>query len=232
MHSFQGDEKDTIIFSPGITGGTSEKTYEWLKNNKELINVAISRAKDQLIIVSDVDNIKRLHNINKDSPDDFYELVNYVQSVGHSEVSMRGNNSRALGIKPFSTETEAAFFKNLNLALENIMDTTGRYRVQKEVPLKQVFCENIPPVDLFYTGQFDFVVFEKNFAGQEQPVLAIELDGKEHTDDAAVRERDRKKNYICAEHHFQLIRVDNTYARRYYSIKDILMNYFKKLNSR
>ena len=232
VHSFQGDEKDTIIFSPGITGGTGEKTYEWLKNNKELINVAISRAKDQLIIVSDVDNIKRLHNINKDSPDDFYELVNYVQSVGHSEVSMRGNNSRALGIKPFSTETEAAFFKNLNLALENIMDTTGRYRVQKEVPLKQVFCENIPPVDLFYTGQFDFVVFEKNFAGQEQPVLAIELDGKEHTDDAAVRERDRKKNYICAEHHFQLIRVDNTYARRYYSIKDILMNYFKKLNSR
>ena len=40
------------------------------------------------------------------------------------------------------------------------------------------------------------------------------------------KERDRKKNRICREHNFELIRVENTYARRYHYIKDILIRYF------
>ena len=39
-------------------------------------------------------------------------------------------------------------------------------------------------------------------------------------------ERDRKKNQICREHGFELIRIENTYARRYQFMKDILMKYF------
>ena len=80
--------------------------------------------------------------------------------------------------------------------------------------------------DLFYTGRFDFVVYERGPGRSELPVLAIELDGKEHFDDEVVKERDRKKNQICREHHFELIRVENTYARRYHYIKDILIRYF------
>ena len=37
----------------------------------------------------------------------------------------------------------------------------------------------------------------------ELPVLAIELDGKEHLEDAAVMARDRKKEAICAAHHLE-----------------------------
>ena len=44
VHAFQGDEKDIILFSTAITDQTQKTTYEWLKNNKELINVATSRA--------------------------------------------------------------------------------------------------------------------------------------------------------------------------------------------
>ena len=58
------------------------------------------------------------------------------------------------------------------------------------------------------------------------PVLAIELDGKEHFEDDIVKERDRKKNEICMEHDLQLIRVENSYARRYNHIKEILINFF------
>ena len=79
---------------------------------------------------------------------------------------------------------------------------------------------------LFYTGRFDFVVYEKNGV-KEIPVLAIELDGKEHMLDEAVRRRDAQKNRICQDHNLQLIRVENTYARRYNYIKEILMSYFK-----
>lgn len=64
--------------------------------------------------------------------------------------------------------------------------------------------------------------------GQEIPVLAIELDGKEHFEDEIVQQRDKKKNAICQEHNLQLIRVENSYARRYNHIKGILIDYFSR----
>ena len=34
--------------------------------------------------------------------------------------------------------------------------------------------------DLFYTGRFDFVIYQRDYSNRKMPVLAIELDGKEH----------------------------------------------------
>ena len=69
------------------------------------------------------------------------------------------------------------------------------------------------------------MVYERQ--GREQiPMLALELDGKEHFEDEAVKLRDQKKNELCRRHNLQLIRVENSYARRYNHIKEILMNYF------
>ena len=91
--------------------------------------------------------------------------------------------------------------------------------------ISQVFESNINCSDLFYSGRFDFVVYERQ--GQDEiPVLAIELDGKEHFEDDIVRARDLKKNEICRAHRLQIIRVENSYARRYNHIKEILINYF------
>ena len=81
----------------------------------------------------------------------------------------------------------------------------------------------------FYMGRFDFVVYEKH-GEKELPLFAIELDGKEHYEDAVVQERDRKKNRICREHHMEIIRVENSYARRYTYIKEILMDYFSRVH--
>lgn len=61
------------------------------------------------------------------------------------------------------------------------------------------------------------------------PILAIELDGKEHRENALVKARDEKKNAICKAHSFELIRVENSYARRYQYIKNILIQYFKNV---
>ena len=83
--------------------------------------------------------------------------------------------------------------------------------------------------DLFYSGRFDFVVFERTRDRQEIPILAIELDGKEHEEDRVVQVRDQKKQEICRQHGFELIRIENTYARRYHHIKEILIRYFEKL---
>ncbi|MBR1700858.1 MAG: DUF2726 domain-containing protein [Lachnospiraceae bacterium] len=222
VHAFQGDEKDVVLFSTAITDRTQKGTYEWLKNNKELINVATSRAKDKLVILSDKRNLDRLH---EGQNDDLYELVQYVRTNGVSEVTRKHASSRALGVKPFSTAMEEAFLENLNHALENIWLSQSRYAVQKEVAISQVFQNNTSYDDLFYTGRFDFVVYERQ-GRQQIPILAIELDGKEHYEDEVVKARDRKKNHICEEHNLQLIRVENAYARRYNHIKEILVDYF------
>lgn len=224
IHAFQGDEKDVVLFSTAITGQTGQGTYEWLKNNKELINVATSRAKDKLILLSDMENLERLHK--EDSEDDLYELVQYVRTNGESKITPKVSHSRALGIKPYSTVTEEAFLKNLNHALENIWMSQSKYTVEKEVAISHVFQDNTSYNDLFYTGRFDFVVYERQGSSSKLPVLAIELDGKEHYENDIVMQRDKKKNAICMEHDLQLIRVENSYARRYNYIKEILIDYF------
>lgn len=226
VHAFQGDEKDIILFSLALTDKTNPKTYDWLKNNRELVNVAVSRAKEQLIVLSSRKELERLHD--PDTPDDIYELVNYVESNGRTEVTPKDVSSRALGIKPYSTETEEAFLKNLSHALDNILLNEGSCSVEREVAISQVFRENISCSDLFYTGRFDFVIYQRDYSKRKMPVLAIELDGKEHIEDEIVCERDRKKNQICRDHGFELIRVENSYARRYNFIKGILIDFFRK----
>ena len=225
VHAFQGDEKDVVLFSTALSDRTTEGTYNWLKNNKELLNVATSRAKEKLILLASTKELERLHGNNTD--DDLYELVNYIRTNGQSAVTKKQVSSRALGIQPFSTATENAFLDNLTHALGNIWLTQSRYTIHKEVAISQVFQENLTHNVLFYMGRFDFVVYEKQ-GKAEIPILAIELDGKEHYTEDAVRERDRKKNEICKAHNLQIIRVENSYARRYNYIKDILMDYFKR----
>ena len=227
VHAFQGDEKDIILFSLAVTDHTFAKTYGWLKNNKELINVATSRAKEKLILLSSSRNLSRLHTHGED--DDIFELAEYIQTKGTSQVTPKTAETRALGIKPYSAETETAFLETLNHALSNILVTGKRYTVQREVAIPQVLGGNRQECELFHTGRFDFVVYERQGAGKELPVLAIDLDGKEHLEDEEIRERERQKNQICRNYNFERIRVDNSYARRYNYMKEILIDYFRKL---
>ena len=147
VHAFQGDEKDVILFSLGLSDATQSKTYDWLKNNRELINVATSRARRELIVVGSANNVERLHGRSEE--DDLYELIQYIRSNGASIVTQRTAESRALGIKPYSTETEAAFMENLSHAIDNIQPSGSRYTVHKEVPVSQVFADNPSYADLF-----------------------------------------------------------------------------------
>jgi hypothetical protein len=53
IHKFQGSEKDIMVISPVGAQGISEQTRGWLVNQTNLWNVAITRAKSQLIIMGD-----------------------------------------------------------------------------------------------------------------------------------------------------------------------------------
>ena len=225
VHAFQGDEKDVVLFSLALTDRTTPATYGWLANNRELINVATSRARNKLVIFGSDRELERLHR-SIDGPDDLYELVQYVKTKGTSSVTPRAISSRALGIKPYSTKTETAFLENLSHALGSIFTSGSRCAIHTQVPISLVLGENFAKEYLFYSGSFDFVVYEEVPGKAEIPILAIELDGMEHRSVDAVLERDRQKNAICERHGLQLIRVENTYARRYHHIKHILIDFF------
>ena len=52
---FQGDERDVIIFSPVISKGITPSASRWVEQPPNLINVAITRAREALFVVADID---------------------------------------------------------------------------------------------------------------------------------------------------------------------------------
>lgn len=84
----------------------------------EALEIVRYAAREKLILLSNMKNLERLHQ--KDAEDDLFELVQYVKTNGQAKVTQKQTNSRALGVKPFSTATEEAFLQNLTHALENI----------------------------------------------------------------------------------------------------------------
>ena len=53
VHGFQGDERDAIFFSPVVSAGVGESTLRFLKSHGNLFNVAVTRARSELLVVGD-----------------------------------------------------------------------------------------------------------------------------------------------------------------------------------
>jgi very-short-patch-repair endonuclease len=53
VHGFQGDERDVIFFSPVVSAGVNDNMLRFLKTHGNLFNVAITRARSELVVVGD-----------------------------------------------------------------------------------------------------------------------------------------------------------------------------------
>lgn len=58
-HTFQGGERDTIVFSTVISDNASPGTVAWLEGERNLINVAVSRAKQHLVVFGNRAELRR-----------------------------------------------------------------------------------------------------------------------------------------------------------------------------
>ncbi len=58
-HTFQGGERDTIVFSTVISDGAQDGTIGWLEGERNLINVAVSRARRHLVVFGNRAELKR-----------------------------------------------------------------------------------------------------------------------------------------------------------------------------
>ena len=54
-YGFQGDERDIIIFSPVVAAGITTGASRWVESPPNLINVALTRARQALFVVADFD---------------------------------------------------------------------------------------------------------------------------------------------------------------------------------
>ncbi|MEM0467474.1 MAG: AAA domain-containing protein [Candidatus Thermoplasmatota archaeon] len=134
-HRFQGDEKDIIIFSPAISTGAYPGTLQWIETTRQLINVAISRAKSLLIIVGDQKMCQQTKGILK-------ELADYVHDV-QQETSIT-----------FSSSVEEVFY---DAARKNGLRLVPKYHVH-------LSNNHIYTVDfVLFTGNQKYVIWiDKN----------------------------------------------------------------------
>lgn len=54
-YGFQGDERDVIIFSPVVAAGITSSASRWVESPPNLVNVALTRARQALFVVADFD---------------------------------------------------------------------------------------------------------------------------------------------------------------------------------
>jgi very-short-patch-repair endonuclease len=73
-HGFQGDERDIMIFSPVVANGITPSACRWIESPPNLINVALTRAREALFVVADIHFCKRQEGILR-------QLAYYVDEV-------------------------------------------------------------------------------------------------------------------------------------------------------
>lgn len=221
VHSFQGDQQDTIIFSTAISKSTKQKTYEWLKNNRELINVAVSRAKNKLVILGNREVVKNLSA----GEDDMKELLEYVATNGKSKLTDVSPSSTALGTRQISTESEKELTTTVKQVLSVIDETAV---VKNEVAISTVLTELNPTSKLYYSGRFDLVIYRNGFS-EDNIVLVIESNGPEHYLDEKVIARDNYKKELCAKHKINYVEISRDCVRDYIPIKRQILSLIKNV---
>ena len=220
IHSLQGAERDTIIFSSAISQKTSKRTFEWIKDNYELINVAITRAKSKLIIAADTEVIGTL----SDKKDDLYNLIQYAKNNGKYEVPPNESIKIEIG-KSNSSIAEDEFFKTIS----HFCSCHKTFEAERNVKLSKVIKNGYDPT--FAKMEFDLVLYEKNFFGVKTPVIAFEVNGGEHLGVASRESSDKRKMEVCKKNGIRLIFIPNSFVKSYEYIADIIFSAKNKTTS-
>ena len=212
IHQVQGAEKDTIIISTSISPKTSKKTFDWIKNNSEITNVAVTRAKKNLIVVSDIEALDKL---STDKKDDLYNLANYVARKGKIEVPP--NESYAIQIGSSNgSKNEDNFFQTIS----HFCSVNKTFQAKRNVKLSTLFHND--PLLTNSKLEFDVVLYEIKDTAL-LPRIAIELQGGEHFGNLDREKCDTRKSQICKEKGITLLEIPNSFAKSYETIKELIL---------
>ena len=213
IHQIQGGEKNTIIISTSISPKTSKKTFDWIKNNSEITNVAVTRAKENLIIVSDVEALNKL---SKDKNDDLSNLVSYVANNGKTKVLPNESYTIQIG-NSNGSKIEDAFF----MTISHFCSTNSTFQAKRNVKVASLFYND--PILSKSKLEFDVVLYsiENN---RLIPKIAIELQGGEHFGNIDREKCDARKSQICKEKGIILLEIPNSFMKSYETVKELILS--------
>ncbi|NLB48865.1 MAG: hypothetical protein GX813_03400, partial [Erysipelotrichia bacterium] len=214
IHTLQGSEKSVIIMSAALSIKTGKKTMDWINNNHELINVAVTRAKEKFIFVGDKEAIDKLSG----EQSDIKILSDYVHSKGEVVVP----KSEAVIVYDFSNDSknEKDFFETVQPYFNR---RGSKFKVERNVPLKQAI-KGIKKEDLFLFGRKEFDVIVKVLVRSRlrrafyRTIVAFEIDGGEHIGSQKAASLDRQKEEVCRLYGIKLIRIPNSAVKDYVAI--------------
>lgn len=209
VDKFQGQEKDTIIIS------TVDNIITPFADNAQRMNVAISRAKKRLILVTS-SNQKENTNVQ--------DLINYIEYNNYKVIE---SNTYSIFDNLYSSYSEhrklllkksrkVSQYDSENLTYMLIEDTlkTDRFSklsVTSHVPLRMIISnfKKLSKSENKYVSNVlthvDFLIFEKL---SKKPILVIEVDGTSfHKKGSRQEVRDKMKNSILLRYSIPLLRL-------------------------
>lgn len=213
IHTLQGSEKSVIIMSAALSLKTAKKTMDWIKNNHELINVGVTRAKDKFVFIGDKEAIDKLSG---DESNDIKVLSDYVYSNG-------------LVLVPKSDAIISYDFSNDSKNEKDFFDTVqpyfnrrgSKFRVERNIRVINAI-KNIHPQDIKLIGKKEFDVIVQVSGGlinrQYRTIVVFEIDGGEHIGSKRTASLDRQKEEVCKRYGVKLIRIPNSAVKDYESI--------------
>ena len=212
IHTLQGSEKSTIIMSAALSLKTSKKTMDWIKNNHELINVAVTRAKNDFVFIGDREAINLLSQ-KDDEMNDIKALSDYVYSHGTTLVP----KSDATISVDFSnnSQNEKDFFETISPYFEG---RKTKFRIERNVLVTKAFKKvRIEDLDIIGKKEFDVIVQVAHSALRNvyTTIVVFEIDGGEHVGSEKTAKRDREKENICKMYGAKLIRIANSQVKDY-----------------
>ena len=211
IHSFQGREMDTIIFS------TSDDIITDFSDSPMLINVAVSRAKKHFILVASSDPQPPKSNVHDLISYISYNTFKPIRSGIVSIFDMLYEQSTSARIAFLSKHNKVSDYDSENLmfsALENIINSESfqkyGFRIACHYPIRYLFrdTELLAEEERIYLSRsgthVDFLIYR---AIGKIPVVAIEVDGFHyHKQGSRQHDRDVMKDSIFSKCGLPLLR--------------------------
>lgn len=220
IHTFQGGQHRLMLFSTVVAPGAREGTVRWFEENRNLLNVAISRARDLLIVAGHRATLEKAGGI-------LGAMVAYADDLARASGALPplppGLQPERLGLLP-SEEAILENWLNPPGAVAEVLNP-GEQELYRELlarvqgrrvllaPKMRVLDSLEPGLmsaltqqerDYAFRAHFDLVLVDQD---SFKPLAAVELDGVHHDTDPLTQARDRLKNSLCAKAGLPLVRV-------------------------
>lgn len=206
---FQGQERKVMIFS------TVDNNIGEFASNPNRLNVAVSRAIEQFIVVTDGND--------NDTTSPIHDLIGYIQYHNHEKINSKVSSvfdylyrnyasARKDVLKRYGRITEVESENLMYNVIREVLSTEefSKYDVVPHVPLRSILRDLslLSGRELSFASNHlthvDFLIYSKL---SHMPVLVVEVDGfAYHNENENEKERDVVKNTILEKYKIPIAR--------------------------